>query len=1206
MRRRLSVLLSAVLLAGLVSAPVAAVPPGGSGGEPPSPGIAFAPIGRYDTGLADVGDEVTAAEIVAFSGTRMFVTNATDTSLDIVDFSDPTAPTLLERIDLSAYGGTVTSVAAHGSTLAVAVPADDKTDPGSVVFLDTSGDVLGVARVGALPDALTFTPDGKHVVVANEGEPSDDYGIDPLGSVSVITVRTILNPPRFCRVLPRLCEFLITYGAVRTLDFRAFNEGRYRHRELPAGVRIFGPGASVAQDLEPEYVAVSGDSETAWVTLQENNAIAIVDLDWPRIDAIVGLGYKDHSLADNGLDGSDRDGPGNDGLISIRNWPVQGMYQPDGIARFQAGGKTYLLTANEGDARAWGDFEEEVRLKDASLDPTAFPDAASLRNDDNIGRLTITDATGDTDGDGDLDVIHPFGARSFSVWSADGSQVWDSGDALEQIASAANPEFFNSDNSENNFDNRSDNKGPEPESVTTGVIGGRTYAFVGLERVSGVMVYDVTDPMAPSFVQYTNPRIFAGDAVGPDSGPEGLAFVPAVQSPTGNALLLVSNEVSGTVTIYEAHDPNGSAELTLLHNNDGESSLLPFSTTVNGNAFTYGGVAAFASVVDREIQDARGDFRSVGTVYAGDSMLASATMSCSLPPNPSGTPLYDALAQKQIPYDAHILGNHEFDFSPDLLERFIRGFETNGVLTQPFLSANLDFAGEPGYADLIDGDGLLVGYSTDGRVVAHALLHVDRVTGDRFGVVAATTPTLPTISSPRNVLVTSTDDATTAAVVQDEIDRLHDDFGVTKIVFVSHLQALSNDLTLIPLLHGVDVAVGGGGDELLKSDDDTLQPGESQMVFGTYPMPVVDNDGRTVYVVTTAGNYRYLGRLDVTFDAAGEVSAIDGPASGPVRVIPTDQPSPSTLTNLGVTDAVVPNADIVDSVTDPLTDCLAALSDPIATTEVPINVSNPAATGLGFTRGVRNGETNGGDLVADAYLAAYDANAASFGLPPRSATPVIAVQNGGGIRQNAGPVLPVGYTLGDPTALPGPISRRNTLDVMAFLTNVVTVIPGVSADDLKLILERAVSAPVEGGLLRNEGRFLQVGGLTVEVDLSMTAQVVTNPPAGLQYGTITTDGERVRNVTLDDGTPIVVDGSVVAGAPSVTIVTNNFTAFQGGDNYPTFVAQPTKIVLPLTYEQAVVDYILSFPVGASGLPTIPASDARYASPNGEGRIVGVP
>lgn len=490
---------------------------------------------------ADAGFGETGAEIVAYEDDRMYVVNGAKSVIEVADISDPAAPAHLFDISVAQWGGDVTSVDVHEGLLVAAVPAEVKTDPGKAVFFDASGQFLAAAEVGALPDMVTFSPNGSWVLVANEGEPSDDYSVDPEGSVTIIkTAAVSADRP----VVPAI--------AVEHVTFDDFNAGGSRASELPGEVRVFGPGAGVAQDLEPEYIAVSEDNLTAFVSLQENNALATIDVFAGEVTGIQALGYKDHSLEGNALDPSNED----DG-IAIANWPVLGAYMPDGVATYRVDGVDYVLTANEGDAREWGDFIEPVRLAElvetTPLCEDVFPDADELIEEAALGRLNITTPSGlRTEGEGApcYEAITAFGARSFTIWGPDGSVVFDSGDEFERVTAEAYPEWFNATNDENNFDNRSDDKGPEPEGVTLGEVGGRTYAFIALERMGGVMVYDVTDPASASFVQYLNNRDFSLEVPGPDSGPEGLKFVSAEESPTGSALLLAANEVSGTVTVF--------------------------------------------------------------------------------------------------------------------------------------------------------------------------------------------------------------------------------------------------------------------------------------------------------------------------------------------------------------------------------------------------------------------------------------------------------------------------------------------------------------------------------------------------------------------------------------------------------------------------------------------------------------------------------
>ncbi len=496
------------------------------------PGVELQVLGTYAGGLYNLG----ASEIVAHDPLtqRLFTVNGATSKIDVLSIANPSAPALLFSIDLAAYGRQANSVDVKNGIIAAAVEANVKTDNGKVVFFDAAGNYLNAVEVGALPDMLTFTPDGKQVLVANEGEPNNDYTIDPEGSVSIVDIRGgVLN------------------ASVTTAGFAAFNGAA-----LDPSIRIFGPGASVAQDLEPEYIAVSHNSKTAWVTLQENNTVGVLDLKSGAFTKLVGLGFKDHNTTGNGLDASDRDGALNNG-ININQWQVFGMYQPDSIAAFKYKNDTFLITANEGDAREYlgtPGYTEEVRVSSLTLDPTIFPNAAFLKNNANLGRLNVSKASGNPDNDGDYDALYTFGARSFSIWTADGEQIYDSGDDIEQLTAAAYPLFFNASNTNNTKDDRSDNKGPEPEAVTVGKAFGRNYAFIGLERIGGVLVYDVTDPYAPQFVQYINNRNFSAPtntAAAGDLGPEGLHFIAGEDSPTGKPLLVAANEISGTTTVYE-------------------------------------------------------------------------------------------------------------------------------------------------------------------------------------------------------------------------------------------------------------------------------------------------------------------------------------------------------------------------------------------------------------------------------------------------------------------------------------------------------------------------------------------------------------------------------------------------------------------------------------------------------------------------------
>lgn len=546
-----------------------------------------------------------SAEIVAHDpeSQRLFVVNSTATKLAILDFADPSAITEIAMIDMTQYGIGATSVAFKNGLVAATVEGADYAN-GKVIFMDINGGNVQAVEAGVLPDMAVFTPDGTKLLTANEGQPNSDYSIDPEGTISVIDVTGGLGN--------------ITQANVTTIDFNAFDAQEAELKQQ--GVRIFGPNASVSQDLEPEFITVSADGTKAWVTLQENNAVGVIDLVSNTITDILPLGVKDHSLPANAFDSSDQNGQ-----IFMANWPVKGMYMPDAMANYTIGGTTYLVTANEGDAREYDNMEEEMKVGDAEyvLDPTVFPNADILKKNFNLGRLAVTSVSGDTDGDGDFDEIHAFGARSFSIWNAEtGEQVFDSGSDFERIT-AAHPELgaiFNASNDNNNFKNRSDNKGPEPEGVTVATIGTATYAFIALERIGGFMVYDVTNPEAPVFVSYQNNRT----ATAGDLGAEGIIYISAANSPTEKGLVVVANEVSATISVHEiindvlSNEDFASGSAFKAYPNPVKNGTVFFSTPIDAELFDIQGRLVMAKK-DAASMDVSGLSKGIYVVRANQS-----------------------------------------------------------------------------------------------------------------------------------------------------------------------------------------------------------------------------------------------------------------------------------------------------------------------------------------------------------------------------------------------------------------------------------------------------------------------------------------------------------------------------------------------------------------------------------------------------------
>ncbi len=509
---------------------------------------------------------------------RLYMTSAIQDRLDIADFTNPAAITLIKSIDMSTYGG-ITSVAVKNGVVAVASPNVNEQLNGQVVFFNTNGDFISKVTVGALPDNISFSPNGKMIFTANEGQPSADYLTDPEGSVSIIDISNGIGS--------------VTQASVTTLNFTSFNA--QESALMTSGVRKTKLSGTLSQDLEPEYVTTSADSKKAWVVLQENNAIAELDLATKTVTSIWALGTKNWNTGANAFDASD-----NNREVLLSNWPVKSFFMPDGLANYTVGGTTYLVTANEGDEREYSTLNERVAVNSAlyKLDSAKFPNAAFLKKDYNLGRLRVTNLNGDTDKDGDFDEIYMVGSRSFSIFNTSTKTLtYDNGGDFELITSQDTSinKLFNADNEGNTLKGRSRAKGPEPEGVTIANIQGKHFAFVGLERIGGVMVYDITNPNAPTFVHYANSRnrtTFTGD-----NGPEGIIYIPKTHTANNKAYVLVANEISGTISSYEL---KSNIPTTSIENITSINDLIVFPNPVNSN------VVYFSETISFELLDIQG------------------------------------------------------------------------------------------------------------------------------------------------------------------------------------------------------------------------------------------------------------------------------------------------------------------------------------------------------------------------------------------------------------------------------------------------------------------------------------------------------------------------------------------------------------------------------------------------------------------------
>jgi hypothetical protein len=558
-------------------------------------------VGRFSAGGSDVAGK-SAAEIVQFhkASNSAFAVNSANNQIEVINLANvpttqvgnpitdtslsSTAFTSLSEVQVAIDNnqletitlGAANSIAIYENTLAIAVEAINKTDSGAVLFYQLNnqgvGSFIKAVKVGALPDMVTFSPDGHKVLIANEGEPNNDYSIDPEGSVSVINLTNTV-PADISTTINLTTN--ITFSS-DLLDSEDFDTNAERVELLKAaGLKLAGPlGTTLAQSLEPEYITVSEDSKTAFVALQENNAIGIINLADNTIE-IKPLGFKNWN--DFQLDYSNKDEIASFNSVS----GLYGMYQPDTITSFQWQGSTFVLTANEGDSRDYGGYSEEVRVKDIidtdelnktlSTELQATYDASG--GDDGLGRLKVTTALGDADNDGIYEALYTYGARSFSIWDQNINLVFDSGDDFGKISASILGNNFNSTHTENKGDNRSDDKGGEPEAIAIGKIGNNTYSFIATERSGDLFIYDISNPFNVSFSAFYNNRDFTVDyeldddldnpcdesegmdcsmieSAG-DLGPESIKFISSEQSPSGMPLLIIGNEVSGSVTIYQ-------------------------------------------------------------------------------------------------------------------------------------------------------------------------------------------------------------------------------------------------------------------------------------------------------------------------------------------------------------------------------------------------------------------------------------------------------------------------------------------------------------------------------------------------------------------------------------------------------------------------------------------------------------------------------
>ena len=1082
------------------------------------------------------------SEIPAFDPASKRAFASSGVGIQVVNLADTAAPVQLTTIAPSALGvsgltsNDVSSITVRKGTggnpsiLAAAIINSPTTSNGHVVFLNAAtGALIGSAVVGAVPDHIAFTPDGTKLLVCNEGELAGSNATIPdaaMGTVSIIAVDSAGLP-----------------GAVQTADFSAFDATATIASLKAAGVRFFGAGVP-STDFEPEYLAISPDGTKAMVTLQEANAVAILDIATATFTSVAALGEKDFSTGRH--DFSDRDAAGAASGIAnpTTGSPVFGLYMPDAVASYQVGGQTYYITANEGDDR--NDFidpKETTTVSDESynLDDATFPNETALKTNPSLGRLTVSNAPGlrgDTDGDGDIDKILSYGGRSFSILDSTGARVFDSGDMIEMIVASQFPAQFD--------DGRSDNKGPEPEGVTVAKIGSRTFAFVGLERSHMVLAFDVTNPLAPSFA--------TGFQRTGDLNPEGMVVVEAADSPSGKPLLIVSSEDSKTLTVFEIGQPT-DFKLQLLHLADAEAGLLASSTAPNLAALVDGFDGAYPNTLILAGGDnfIPGPFIAGGTDISVRDVLntvTGSTMSLLASFN-HPTAAVDIAIHNIIGVEASTVGNHEFDLGTRVFRDSILSGSGWVGATFPYLSANLDFAGD---SDIVARfTNTLSGNSTslipEANTLKGSIAPAAVITkgGEKIGLVGVTTQILESISSTGGVEVKgfvgdgleTNDMVLLASQIQPAIDELKSE-GVDKIILMAHLQQITFEQQLAPLLNGVDIILAAGSNTRLGDSNDVASAfnGHTADFAANYPIYTAGSDGLPTVIVNTDNEFTYLGRLVADFDSDG------------VLIVPNLTANIAENGAYAATDANVAAA-WNTTVGNLATTAFAAntkgtkvklLTDAV---QAVINAKDGDVRGYtdvyleGERNIIRNQQTNLGDIAADSMI-----SAARTALP--NATHIAGFKNGGGIRSSVGAVDVVSGAKTPPIANPSaskPAGAVSLLDIENSLRfNNSLMVCDTTPAGLKAILEHGVF------LLGTQGRFPQIGGIR------------------FSYNPTATEGSRVQSIVLVDENDnitarVVSGGAVRSDAPAlITLVTMNFLAGNttspnganavGGDNYP--------------------------------------------------------
>lgn len=1005
-----------------------------------------------DVVLGTANADGGVAEIVSYNpdNGKAYVVNGQAGVLNVVTVNADGSLTTEESIQVQnlidgfTYGD-MTSVAVDSVNdhVVIALQAADYAAAGRIAVLDYDGNLLKSYETGVQPDMVTVSSDGKWILTADEGEPREGYGagtVDPAGSVTLVNAET---------------------DEVKVIGFSGFDSTELAGQGILFN-KVDGQILSAAQDLEPEYIALSGDNSKAYISLQEANAIATLDIASGEFTSIKSLGFQDLSAEANSPDLVE---DGGYAAASYEN--AVGVRMPDGISTFEVNGTTYLATANEGDAREWGDFTNEAR---ATLTDSEGNEAEKVRVLDHDVTAGLADGTN-----------YLFGGRSFSIFNADTMElVYDSGNDFERLTADYLSWWFNSSNDDIDIDSRSTKKGPEPETVTVKQLGDRWYAFVGLERIGGIMVYDVTDPSGASYVNYINTRDFSGEIAG-DVAPEGLAFISAEDSPSGSPILLAACEVSGTLAAYTL---SGSA-VPAPEDPASEGAVVLYTNDVHCATDGYSYLAAYRAQLIEDGYD-------VITVDVGDAIQGEAIGSTS-----EGAAIVDIM--NTVGYDYGVPGNHEFDYG---LERFLEIATGDEPEAQyKYLSCN--------FVDLQTDETVLAPYD------------IVEMNGENVAFVGISTPETYTKSTPTyfqdengNFIYSFSEDAF-YDTIQDTVDNARAE-GADRVIVVGHLGIEGTtegwkSTDVIANTTGIDAFIDAHSHETIAENE------------------YANADGEMIPLTSTGTKFANFGVMTLNEDGT----------------YTTELVSPSSVDIQSSTEAASAYREVQDKV-DGYNEELAYLNEKLGTSEVELTIND--ADGV---RRIRNGETNMGDFVADAYRAMTGAD--------------IALVNGGGIRDSIGA---------------GDVTRKDLMDVNPW-NNEMCVIRATGQQILDALEHGARMNPEECG------GFLQVSGLTYEIHNYLKSPVITDSMEIFQE----IDGTKERRVQN-----VMIGGEALDPNKTYTVAGSCYTLQEQGDGFSMF--QGAEVVeeegLPVDSEM-LISY---FTEELGGKVTA----EQYGNPLGDGRI----